>query len=276
MNEPPRQHLRHSAGRHGFYSTLKTAMTSLPLAGLLLAAGFMLPAVAGAEEPGSYEARYSAYRNDKFVGENRVKLELDGDQWTMLSEARGTRGLARLLKLKDTEKSSGKLEEGNYLPSTYRHHTSAVGIERGWSAEFDWDAAIVRTEPDDGDFSLPLENGTLDPLSLDMALRRALPENVVEWQGRMVSEDEIKVHRYRISAPESLTTALGCLQAQRVERIRENSKRYTRVWYAIELGYVAVRLEHGKYDGDHMEMRIESLQLDGKTIEPGSICEHQP
>ena len=81
------------------------------------------------------------------------------------------------------------------------------------------------------------------------------------------------VHRYRISAPESLTTALGCLQAQRVERIRENSKRYTRVWYAIELGYVAVRLEHGKYDGDHMEMRIESLQLDGKTIEPGSICD---
>jgi hypothetical protein len=240
-----------------------------------LAATLTVPAAVNAESPGAYEAHYSVYRNDKFTGDTTVTLEKDGDTWSMLSEARGTRGLARLLKLTDTEKSSGVIEDDKLVPDSYRHHTRAAGIDRIWSAEFDREAELVRTQTDDGEISLPLEEGTLDPLSLDLALRQVLPENVVEWQGNMVDEDEIKLHRYRISEPEAVNTALGCVQAHRVERIRENSQRYTRVWYAAELGYVAVRMEHGKYDGDHMEMRIESLQMNDESIEPGSPCDQE-
>jgi hypothetical protein len=245
-------------------------------AALALTALMLWPVAIPADELTPYEARYSVYRNGKFTGETTVKLELDGNRWSMHSEARGTRGLARLLKLRNTEHSDGEVTEGKFLPSSYEHHTRAMGIDRRWTAAFDWETRLVQTQTRDGDFSLPLESGTLDPLSLDLALRQVLPEGVVEWQGQMVDEDEIKLHRYRITAAESRDTALGCLNTHRVERLRENSQRYTRAWYASELEYVVVRLEHGKYEGDSMEMRIESLVVGDETHEPGSPCEIIP
>ena len=69
-----------------------------------------------------------------------------------------------------------------------------------------------------------------------------------------------------------LETSLGCLDTTPVERVRRNNKRYTRAWHAPGLDHVAVRIEHGKTDGNHMEMRITELKLDGITIVPKQGC----
>ena len=48
----------------------------------------------------------------------------------------------------------------------------------------------------------------------------------------MVDEDEIKEQQFRILESEWLETSLGCLETIPVERVRTNSKRYTRAWHA--------------------------------------------
>ena len=238
---------------------------------LLLAAGF-----AAAAPPSPYEARYSLYRNDKFTGESVVRFEVDGDRWTVTSETQGTRGLARLLRAHNTERSTGRLEGDRFQPEAYEHAFTSVGVDQEWAADFDWAAGEVRTRTEDGEFTLPLEAGTYDPLALDLALRRSLREDIAEWQGRLVDEDEIDTQRYRVEPPSRLDTALGCLDAIRVDRVRENSRRYTRVWYAPSLDYAAVLVEHGKTGENHMAMKLESITLDGTAVRPGRACDEAP
>lgn len=72
---------------------------------------------------------------------------------------------------------------------------------------------------------------------------------------------------------EKLETSLGCIDTIPVERVRSaDSTRYTRAWHAPALDYLTVRLEHGKTDGDQMEMRIAELQQAGQKFTPGTGC----
>jgi hypothetical protein len=88
----------------------------------------------------------------------------------------------------------------------------------------------------------------------------------------MVEEDKIDEQNFRILDPERMETSLGCLRTVVVEKIRENSKRYTRAWHAPELDFIEVRMEHGKTDGNHLEMRITELTVDGVAVQPSPGC----
>jgi hypothetical protein len=89
----------------------------------------------------------------------------------------------------------------------------------------------------------------------------------------LVDEDEVKLQEFRVLPKEMLETSLGCLETIPVERIRSSeSTRYTRAWHAPALQYLTVRLEHGKTDGDQMEMRIAELQMAGQPYTPGMGC----
>jgi hypothetical protein len=87
-----------------------------------------------------------------------------------------------------------------------------------------------------------------------------------------VEEDEIDEQNFRILPPEWMETSLGCLRTAVVEKIRHNSKRYTRAWHAPELDFLEVRMEHGKTGGNHIELRITELTIDGVDIEPRPGC----
>jgi hypothetical protein len=113
---------------------------------------------------------------------------------------------------------------------------------------------------------------SLDPLSLKLAMRQRLARADSALDFQMVEEDEIEEVDFRLLTPERMETSLGCLQAIPVEKIRLNSRRYTRAWHAPDLDYIELRLEHGKTGGNHLEMRITELTLDGVEIEPRPGC----
>jgi len=223
-----------------------------------------------------YEARYDVYRNGKLAGEVEVILEVEAGRWIMTSEGSGTYGLARFLRASDSEKVEGQLVDGKLQPRQYTRRTRVAGIDHWMSARFDWSAnhVVVSTEDESSDSGLRLDlgNGALDPLSLKLELQRRLRDDEPELSFFLVDEDEIKAQTYRRLASERLETGLGCLSALPVERVRTGSTRYTRAWHAPELDFVTVRMEHGKTDGDNMEMRISSLKLDGKQVQVKAAC----
>ena len=57
-----------------------------------------------------------------------------------------------------------------------------------------------------------------------------------------------------------------------IEKVREKQTRYTRAWHAPSLGHVEVRVEHGKYGGDHLEMRIAELSFGGERVIAAPGC----
>jgi hypothetical protein len=259
---------------------------ALALVAALLAALLGLPGSAAAALDGlrllPYQARYAIYRNGKLTGKVDVSLERHGERWIIRSEGSGTHGLARILAARDDEDVTGHLREGRFRPDRYQRHTRVAGIDDRWAVEFDWAQRAVSITHDRGDplvLDMPATDA-LDPLSLKLEMRRRLsrpnpqsgPQSDPQLHFQMVEEDKIDEQNFRILDPERMETSLGCLRTVVVEKIRENSKRYTRAWHAPELDFIEVRMEHGKTDGNHLEMRITELTVDGVAVQPSPGC----
>ena len=107
-------------------------------------------------------------------------------------------------------------------------------------------------------------------LQLELRERLASPEKGLEFM--LVEDDEIELQRFRTLPGEQMETSLGCLRTTPVEKIRRSSRRYTRSWHANDFLFIPVRMEHGKTDGDHMELRIIELTINGTLVDPQPGC----
>jgi hypothetical protein len=202
-----------------------------------------------------------------------IRLSETEGQWVIHSEASGTHGLARILRASDREQVSGQVLEGRFVPTRYTRHTRVAGIDNHWVTTFDWATDEVTVVHDNKKtYVLPLDGVALDPLSMKLEIRRRLVEAEPDLNFQMVEEDEIEEQKFRILEAERLETSLGCLETSPIEKIRENSRRYTRAWHAPEFGNIEVRVEHGKRGGDHMELRITELNFNGADVSPRPGC----
>lgn len=231
------------------------------------------PAQAESETLVPYSARYSVYRNGKLQARSEFLLEKQGHAWIMKSESIGTHGMARLVKFRDFEYVEGIAVGNGFRPESYLHDLKWIGPNQSSSANFNWETGKV-TVSDNGDsMVLDLVEGAVDPMSLQLELRRRLASDQAGLVFMLVKEDEIERQVFRRLQKEWLETSLGCLETVPVERVREGSTRFTRLWLASNLRLIPVRMEHGKTDGDHMELRITELVIDGKSVKPRSGCE---
>lgn len=236
----------------------------------LLALGLALPAQA---ELVPYEARYSIYRNGKLTGKLDIRLQNTGGRWEIQSEGGGTHGLARILRASDREQVTGYVEDGRFVPQNYVRHTRVAGIDDHWETTFDWPADAATVVHDGSKtYDLALGGEALDPLSLKLEMRRRLNEPNPDLHFHMVEEDEIDEQQFRTLDSEWMETSLGCFETLPIEKVRTNSKRYTRAWHAPVFGNIEVRIEHGKTGGDHLEMRITELTYDGEEVQPSPGC----
>jgi hypothetical protein len=220
-----------------------------------------------------YEARYSIYRNGKLTGKMEVELLQHGDRWIIRSAGTGTYGLARILGARDTEEVRGRAPQGSFRPERYQRHTLVAGLDESWTVAFDWDDRRVSISHNDHEpLVLDMVGDSLDPLSLKLEMRRRMASENPDLRFHMVEEDEIDEQNFRALPEERIETSLGCLVTLPVEKIRHNSSRYTRAWHAPELGFIEVRMEHGKTGGNHLEMRITELTIDGHDVMPRPGC----
>lgn len=219
-----------------------------------------------------YAASYSIYRNGKVAGRVDIQLSQQDDQWTIRSEGGGTHGLARILRAKDIEYTTGTLEQGRFQPLEYSRHTRVAAIDDRWLSTFDWPADEVVVVHDNKEtFRLALQGEALDPLSMKLEMRRRLLQPNPDLNFLMVEEDEVEPQTFRTLESEWLETSLGCLQTIPIEKVRKTQTRYTRAWHAPAFGNIEVRVEHGKVGGNHMEMRINELEYKGAkvAVQPG-------
>ena len=250
------------------------ALTGAPPARPAEQATSTVPATPDATAPlRPYTARYAIYRNGKLTGKVEVTLMQQGERWVLRSAGSGTHGLARILAASDNEEVHGRLQEGHFRPIRYLRHTRVAGIDDRWNVDFDWDTRKVSIVHDrDEPLVLDMVGDSLDPLSLKLEMRRRLPGAEAPLHFQMVEEDEIDEQNFRLLPHEWMETSLGCLLTAPVEKVRHNSKRYTRAWHAPALDHIEVRVQHGKTGGTDLEMRITELTLDGIDVTPRLGC----
>lgn len=219
-----------------------------------------------------YQARYEVYRNGKLTGQLQVTYKQEGDRWSMSSEGSGTRGMARFLRAEENEYAEGDFDSGRFRPVSYTYYKRVAGNEHSWTAGFDWGNGTVDITR--GNKILTLETGpdTVDALTIKLELQRRLKDRDPNLTFMLVDEDKVKEMVFRVLGPENVETQLGCLQTIAVERIHLGSTRFSRSWYAPELDFILVRLDHGKGNGDDIEMRITDLHFGQQKVSPRPGC----
>ena len=239
---------------------------------LLLALWLVPPPLCLADQPADFEALLALHRNGKLNGETRFKLETRDGRWVMSSETKGTKGMASWIGLRENSSGEGDWYKGQPRPLRYERRVKAI-LTMEWFAEFDWENGVVNTVYPDGESTLELETGVVDEMGLALRIRKGLRNGEDEWFLRQVDEDEIEDVHFRVSAVRTVQTALGCITAHVVEKVRgEGSKRYTRTYYAAEHDFVPVLIEHGKTGDEAVEGRILSLTVNAEPVAAGPDC----
>jgi len=177
-----------------------------------------------------------------------------------------------LLGVIDEEQVEGYFLDGKFRPDRFSHHSRLAGISDDWSAQFNWQDNTVAITKNNDVLLLDMGPGALDKLSVKVELQRRLLERDPDLQFFEVRDDKIKPQTYRALPPQQLETSLGCLNTIPVELVATGGTGYSRSWQAPDLDFLTVRLERGKTDGVHLEMRISAMVLDGKTIDAQAPC----
>ena len=226
-----------------------------------------------AASPLPYEAEYGVYRNNKLIARATVKLEQTGDhKYRYSRQSEGSRGLAALLNVSDSETAEFEYLDGAYRPNSYQTKNRVAGRKRGWHADFDWQQNKITGIKDGESFELETEPGLQDPGSFRLTLHDALSEGLQSLEVRMLDGAEIDDRKFSFNVANGFTTSIGCTDTVRVDRIRVNSKRYTTSWHAPSAGYTLVRLDHGKRGDKTNSMRLERLTIDGETVTFDEPC----
>ena len=219
-----------------------------------------------------HTAVYEVFRNDNPVAKVTLDLSRQGDAWTYRGFTHDMRGLAKVLHVKGEQSVTGSWQDGFFQPDEYRFAFSLVGYRSRWGAAFDWPAGTVTTGKKSHKATLTLASGAMDPMSLFLNTGSYLATGQSEMQVDVIDEDEIENHRYVAETQETLETELGCIEATRVKRIRENTKRTSLAWYANDLAYIPVMLQHKKKKGNVLAVRIISLEIDGRPVAITASC----
>lgn len=241
---------------------------------MTLGAGWALGADSPPFEP--YQATYTVSRGNSDIG--RVDVELgqrEDGLWRYTIESQATAWYVRMLGISTLETSWVQWYEGRVLPLTYHHVARKTGSNRFWQHRYDWEAMQTESVTHEGDLTVALESGVVDPLSLRLAALVRISEQAPDFESFRVSvleRDEIEQQEYRFSHPESLEINGRCYRTAVFERFRKDgsSRNYT-AWHAESLGWLPVRIAHTD-DGKPIALTLEQFDSQSIDLPAASSC----
>lgn len=231
------------------------------LLAILLAA--MQPALAAspAQVLHPYVATYEVLRAGQVSGEARIELKSTGDgTWQMRSQTRGTQGLAALAGLQITETSSFSANASGLLScGQYRYRQTGLK-KRERSIDCEPGEAGIISRDHKSETRFPARSGAVDRqiASLAVALELAAGKRG-EVSVPVVDRGRLETDRYRFIGDETLKLPIGPTHTLKLERLHHSGQRKTMTWFAMDQGWVPVRIVHSGEDGGY-ELRLVSLQ----------------
>jgi hypothetical protein len=214
----------------------------------------------------AHQATYEVLRYGKKVGELTVRLEqLDNGVWHYTSDTRATAWWARALNLAAEESAHFVWRGDEIMMLTYHHAQYAPGNDRFFQHRTDWEAGTTDVVTEDGERTIELVDGLVDPLSLrlQLAVRLSDPGKRQDTQSfTLLDREEIKEKQYRYDGSEVLELPAGCFDTVRFQRIeRPGSDRNNLSWHAEDFHWMPVRILRQDEGKDKLDIRLISTDL---------------
>jgi hypothetical protein len=212
--------------------------------------------------PSQFRADYELYRNGKLMGSSNITLSKTrrGYQFQTLSESEG--GWASIIGGAEIKETSEFVILGEqFQPINYSYRQSVSFKKRKREISYDWSKKWAREDDGDNVVSYLLPEGTLDrnlvvlAIAEDLKAKRTSLEHVVAYKG------EATPWQFKNAGLQKVATAMGSIEAVRVERVRQNKERSTISWHAEKFGFLPIKIEQREPNGDTIEMRIKGLEF---------------
>jgi hypothetical protein len=169
-------------------------------------------------------------------------------------------GLFRIVFPDPIVQSSTLTLEGDTLqPLEYSASDGSHDRNRDIALTFDPSTHRITGTAEQKPVDLPLQAGTLDPMSVQLAMIRVLESGGQPTHFLMIDKNEVKEYLYTPEGTERLHTDLGDLDTVIWSSSRPDSDRVTRMWYAPSLGFVPVRAEQLRAGKSQLRMVIREL-----------------
>lgn len=219
-----------------------------------------MSAAAGAAETAPlkpFSAQYEVLRNGKELGQATLALRDDGNgTWEFSSETRGTKGMASMLGVDVTEKSTFRWNGGQPESLSYRYaqHAAIKSKERG--IDFDWKARQARVHDGNAETTAALHGTAMDRNVVTIALMAALKGGAQDATVPVVDKDRVAEQHYRVAGNEGMSLRSGPVDAVKVARVRDdNPRKQTTIWFAPRLSWLPVQIEQVD-KGDTVTLRF--------------------
>jgi len=210
-----------------------------------------------------YNAVYGVEYKGKSLGSSEFRVTHDAAQnsyeFTSTTTARGF--LAKLAAPNPTvERSRFTLIGGRIRPVEYWYEDgSRKGDDR--HIQFDWNRHIATISDKDGRREVALEDVSLDPGSLHVALMQDLILTGKPGQYRVADSEQAKSYGFEDNGEAQTETGLGTLATHSYVQHREGSSRTTYLWVAPQLDYLPARIETRK--DNEVQTALTLLSVEG-------------
>ena len=212
-----------------------------------------------ATEMQTYSANYSAKFNGMEIEAHHQLTQLDSGKYRQTLKASNVLGNIN-------EQAVFKLVSSTeVVPINYSYKRSLLGSKRAEKQVFDWTNHQVQYSKKDRETTIPVKLGYLDIITQRLQLRLDLQAGKEHFSYPVISRGKLKLYDYEIVSYGILDTAIGPLNTVQVQRIRKDNKRQTKIWFATDWDYLAVKLELIK-DGDSHEMNIINGQVGSQPV----------
>lgn len=238
---------------------------NLRSSGFLMLAGLFAGATVLAAAPAPFEATYAVTWKGMNAGTSSVALartETGGYRYTSRNLARGVFKVA--LPDAITQTSEFRIEDGVVVPSAYRADDGSSDTKRDITLDFDWAKRKVTGTAEDQPVDLPLERGTQDAMSIQIAQVVAASSEAPPTTIKMVDKTKVKDYEFAREGTARIKTKLGELDTVVYVSRRPGSDRLTRLWMAPSHGYTPVKAERRKGEKLEFAMAIETLKSAAK------------
>lgn len=217
----------------------------------------------------AHESTYRVLHNGRAIGEATFVLEkANASVWHLTTETIPTSMLAKLASLSVTEASHFVWQDHQasprVLPLTYHNVSKEPFRTRYWQHRYDWETLTSATTTHDGEQTIELSPGLLDPLTLRLQLAADLQNGDARQQDRayvVLDRDDVEDQRMEYQGRARIEVPAGCFDTEHFYRFRkEGSARNYDLWVAGELHWLPVKIIQS--DGRRsIEMALEDSSL---------------
>lgn len=155
-----------------------------------------------------------------------------------------------------------KWEDGRVIPLRYRYRLSGFLIKnREQSIDFDWKAGVATGEYRGKSFRVDLEEGILDPLGFQIQLHQDIRNGKREMEYQVLDRATIDSERFAVVSDNAGDSDSNQPPYLKAEKLRENSKRETLMWFDPDNEYLLVRLIQVEPDGSRYQLSLKEMDL---------------